>query len=100
MDANKTIVANFTTGTVLYTLTVSVPGGDGTVTKSPSKPPTRGESVVLTPVPGTGYVFHHWAGGATGTANPLTVVMNSNKTIDAFFAPAPTYTLTSDRGRR
>jgi uncharacterized repeat protein (TIGR02543 family) len=95
MNANKTISATFVAATT-YTLTVTVSGGvGGTVTKNPSKASyTAGESVVLTPVPAAGYVFHHWAGDATGTAKPITVVMDSNKSITAFFAPAPTYTLT------
>ena len=96
MDANKTIVATFNAGTVLYTLTASVPGGGGTITKSPNQTMyPSGTSVQLTAVPATGYSFHHWAGSATGTTNPVTVVMDSNKTVSAVFVPAITYTLTA-----
>jgi uncharacterized repeat protein (TIGR02543 family) len=95
MNANKTITATFA-ATTTYTLTVTVSGGvGGTVTKNPSKTSySPGEVVTLTPVPATGYVFHHWAGDATGTTSPVTVTMNANKAVTAFFAPAPTYTLT------
>jgi len=31
----------------------------------------------------SGYEFDHWAGDASGTAYPLVVTMNSNKTITA-----------------
>lgn len=42
--------------------------------------------------------FDHWEGGVTGTANPTTITMNSNKTVTAvFYVPptAPTYQLTT-----
>ena len=95
MNANKTISATFVPATT-YTLTVTVSGGvGGSVTKSPAKASySAGETVTLTPVPAAGYVFHHWAGDATGTASPVTLTMNANKTVTAFFAPVPTYTLT------
>jgi len=94
MDSNKTIVANFNTGTVLYTLNASVLGGGGTITKTPNQTMyPSGTSVTLTAVPATGYTFHHWDGDATGTTNPVTVVMNSHKTVRATFVPAPTYTI-------
>jgi len=94
MDDTKTIVATFNTGTALYTLNASVPGGGGTITKTPSQTMyPSGTSVTLTAVPGTGYAFHHWDGDATGTTNPVTVVVNSHKTVQATFVPAPTYTI-------
>ena len=94
MDSNKTIVATFNTATVLYSLSTSVPGGGGTVTKSPNQPLyPSGSSVVLTAVPGSGYTFHHWAGDAAGTTNPVTVVVDSNKSVQAVFVSAVTYTL-------
>ena len=48
-----------------------------------------GASVVLTAVPATGYVFHHWDGDASGDTNPLTVTMDTAKSVTANFAPAP-----------
>jgi len=38
-------------------------------------------------LPNTGYYLHHWGGDASGSANPLTIVMNANKTITASFVP-------------
>lgn len=48
-----------------------------------------GASVVLTAVPATGYVYHHWDGDASGDTNPLTVTMDTAKSVTATFAPAP-----------
>jgi len=68
-----------------YTLSVNTTGS-GTVSKNPDKSSyTSGESVTLTAVPATGYQFSGWGGGASGTTNPLTLTMNSNKTISATF---------------
>ena len=85
MNSNKTISAYFAPKPT-YTLTITVPNGHGSVTRTPSKSAYySGESVVLTPVPASGYIFDHWGGSASGTTHPLTVVMNANKTISAYF---------------
>ena len=95
MNATKTVTANFVADTQ-YTLTVSAnPGGAGTVTKSPDKPAySAGESVTLTATPAAGNLFTNWSGSASGSTNPLTVVVNSNLTIVANFIVAPARTLT------
>ena len=38
----------------------------------------------------SGYVFDHWSGDASGSANPRTVTMNSDKNITAHFVLFPT----------
>ena len=92
MDSNKTIVATFNAGTVLYSLNTSVPGGGGTITKSPDQAMyPSGTSVQLTAVPATGYTFHHWTGAVTGITNPASVVMDSHKTVQAVFVPDVDY---------
>ncbi len=93
MNSNKTITANFTP--ITYTLNVSVnPAGSGSVTKNPNKSSYNYNEVVqLTANPAAGYAFSSWSGSVSGTANPLSVTMNSNKTITANFTPI-TYTLT------
>jgi len=35
-----------------------------------------------------GYLFSEWTGDATGTANPLMALLDTNKTINAAFVPA------------
>lgn len=45
-----------------------------------------GASVQLTATPATYFRFANWTGDASGTNNPLTVVLNSNLTVQAQFA--------------
>ncbi len=45
----------------------------------------KGTSVVLTPVAEAGYEFTNWSGDASGSENPLTVVLDSSKTVKAGF---------------
>lgn len=66
-----------------YNLSTSVaPSGGGTI--SPSGGPFQGK-VTLVATPAQYYVFSGWAGAASGTSNPLTVTMNSDKQIVAQF---------------
>lgn len=93
LTANRTLVANFTLNT--YALTVNAV--NGTVAKTPDNPRyNHGSSVQLTATPATGYVFSSWSGDASGSTNPLTVTMNSDKNITANFTAIPvnTFTLT------
>jgi uncharacterized repeat protein (TIGR02543 family) len=89
MDKNKTITASFSQLQILpelYSLTTSVPGGGGTIkVSSPAVTYQAGTSVTLTAVPNAGWAFSGWGGDASGTANPLTVVMSKDKTIAASF---------------
>jgi len=83
-------------GVPTYTLTVNVVG-NGTVTKNPDKTVyNAGEQVTLTATPGPGATFVGWSGSVTGTQNPITITMDSNKTVTATFSggQTQTYTLT------
>ncbi len=44
-------------------------------------------TATLTATAATGYVFSHWTGDAVGSANPLSVAMDSSKTVKAHFIP-------------
>lgn len=93
LSANRSLVANF----LLNTYTLTVTAVNGTVSKAPDQATyNHGSNVVLTATPAAGYVFSSWSGDATGTTNPLTVNMTSNKNITANFTaiPANQYTLT------
>ena len=95
MNSNKTVTANFT-AVVVNTYTLNVTAVNGTVLKVPSKTAyNSGEIVVLTATPATGYVFSSWSGDATGSLNPVSVTMNSNKNVTANFTAvvANTFTL-------
>ena len=86
-----------------YTLSTSVsPSGSGSITVAPLKNNyVATEQVILTAVPGVDYEFLNWSGSASGSTNPLTITMDSNKSITAIFqstAPPPVgdiYTLTT-----
>ena len=67
----------------------------GAVTCDPDLPGyPLGSEVALTATPMLGYGFIRWIGDATGSANPLTVVMDTDKNITAVFA-STALTLTS-----
>jgi len=60
--------------------------GNGTVTMSPEYTLyDSATTVTLTANPSTGYRFVSWSGDAVGIANPISVLMNSEKTITATF---------------
>lgn len=68
--------------------------GAGTVTRNPTNSfYPEGSVVTLTARPSTNWLFSHWSGDGSGTANPLNVPMNSNKSITANFQMLPTYRL-------
>ena len=82
--------------TTNYTLTAtSAPTGGGTVILSPSGGTyASGTSVTATANANSGYTFTGWSGALTGTTNPGTVIMNSDKTLTANFTAITTYSLT------
>jgi uncharacterized repeat protein (TIGR02543 family) len=85
VNQNMTVTGNFAAAPP-RTLTITY-NGNGTVTRNPDKPTyLNGETVTLTPVPAANASFVNWSGGASGAANPLTVVMDGNKAITANFA--------------
>ncbi|MDB5119934.1 MAG: cell wall/surface repeat protein [Sphingobacteriales bacterium] len=86
LSTNRTLVANF----VLNSYTLIVNATNGIVVKNPSQATyNHGTSVRLTATPSSGYVFSSWSGNATGSANPLTVLMTSDKNITANFTLIP-----------
>ena len=56
----------------------SVSGSDGFY--------TAGSSLQLTAAPASGYQFTGWSGSASGSANPLTILLDAPKTVTANFA--------------
>lgn len=61
--------------------------GHGNVSLTPDKTTfEEGETVTLTALPQTGYAFAGWSGsGINSDENPITVSMDAEKTITAFF---------------
>ena len=77
-----------------YSLTTSAT--NGTISLNPAGGTyNAGTVVTLTAAPAAGYVFSGWSGDLTGTTNPATLTMNSNKSVTANFT-APSSTWASD----
>lgn len=80
-----------------YTLNISAMAGG---TTSPAPGTYRymsGISVTVTAIPSAGYAFDHWLlDGIAYTSNPITVLMNQNHALTAYFSeiPPPTHILT------
>jgi len=106
MDSDKQVMAHFTQiPQVTYTLTVDAGSGGGIEingTTPSSYPATytfaEGTSVNLEAVPASGYSFANWSGDLSGSDNPTTITMDSDKEVVAHFTQIPqiTYTLTVD----
>jgi formylglycine-generating enzyme required for sulfatase activity/tetratricopeptide (TPR) repeat protein len=75
-----------------YSLTTTAVGGS--VTKNPDKDNyNHGETVTLVAIPNAGYSFKNWSGDLFGSTNPVTMVMDADKSVIADFA-LKTYSLT------
>ncbi len=68
-----------------YTLETTVVGG-GTIEADPDKPSyALGETVTLTAIADPGWAFAGWSGDATGTPNPMLIVIKGDTSIAATF---------------
>ncbi len=78
-----------TTPPATYMLTVNIsPQNAGSVNLIPSgNTYTAGTQVKLTATASSGYQFLNWSGDASGNANPISITMDSNKTVIANFIP-------------
>ena len=61
------------------------PSGQGTVVATPGGPYVDGTTVSIQATAASGWSFVGWQGGASGTANPLSVTLNADTTIQAVF---------------
>ena len=90
-NANPTVTAVFSSlgGTQTNALTV-ISDGRGQVTLTPPGNRFRANTnVVLQAIPEPGQEFLAWSGAASGSQNPLTVTVSSNKVINATFTQRP-----------
>ena len=83
MDADKTVVAVFSK--VIYTLESRLSTGGGGSVDPAGGNYEAGADVTLTAIPAASFRFDHWGGDASGTSATLNVVMDSNKTVTAYF---------------
>ncbi|MGD9118474.1 MAG: PKD domain-containing protein, partial [Dehalococcoidia bacterium] len=79
----------YTSGPATYTLTVNVdPSGSGNVSKTPDQATYAADTPVqLQAFPNVDWAFDEWTGDLTGSTNPDTIIMNSDKTVTAHFIP-------------
>jgi hypothetical protein len=84
------------TAALLYTLTTTTsPTAGGSIGRSPNAASyAAGTVVTLTANANPGYHFVNWSGDLTGTTNPTTITMSTNRSVTAVFAaetlaPAP-----------
>ena len=91
MDADKTVTAVFVPATG-YSLSYSVvPLEAGSISVNPAQPSggyTPDTVVTLTAVSEPDHTFDHWEGDLSGSDNPVSLVMDSDKTVTAVFVPA------------
>jgi uncharacterized repeat protein (TIGR02543 family) len=87
---------NISGGCTQYTLTANTVG-NGIVTLDPTGATyCEGTVVTLTAAPDPGWQFDGWSGDLSGTQNPTTITMSSNKSVTAAFSQLPVqqYSLT------
>jgi hypothetical protein len=96
VTTDHTISASFVASAPVYSLTLNAV--NGSITASPDQATyDNGTVVTLTAVPNAGYSFISWAGDASGSTNPITITMDSNKTVTASFDMI-TYTIAATAG--
>jgi len=73
-------------GVTSYTLTVAASGNGTTSPAAGAHTYASGTSVEVSATPASGATFTGWSGAASGTANPVTVVMDASKALTASFS--------------
>lgn len=99
MSADRSVQATFAQTT--FTLSVTSPSGQGTVTSDPAgidcsggatdcgASYAYGTTVTLTAVPASGYEFSGWSGGGCSGTAPCHVAMTANRSVTAAYAVLP-----------
>ena len=88
MNGPKAVTANLTQNQ--YTLAaIGNPSCSGSVIKAPDKGTyVYGDNVQLRATANPGYAFSAWGADGSGSANPVTIVINGNKSVTANFNTA------------
>ncbi len=98
IDRDKTLTAYYEEVPVVqYTLTIATTAGGNTDPAPGSYVYDEGATATVTAIPDTGYTFSHWIlDGATRTENPISIPMDRDYTLTAYFEAIPPaeYTLT------
>jgi len=85
MDSNKSVTAHFSQIPVpiKYTLTTNVVGNGSVIPSSGEY--DEGTIVPIRAIPAEGWEFDYWSGDLSGSTNPTSITMNSNKSVTAHF---------------
>jgi len=83
MDGDKSISVNFD---VVPTYQLATNATNGSIEIKPTGSTfEEGANVTINAIPEFGYQFSGWSGDVSGTENPISIVMNANKSITATF---------------
>jgi hypothetical protein len=82
LDSSKSVIANFVRNS---SLAISAGTGGTTDPVPGTYYYPKGTNVTVTAVPNATYTFSGWSGDVSGTVNPITMVLNSNKSVMANF---------------
>ena len=89
MYKNRTITAYFVESDAHYTLGIDVtPTDSGRIALKPPQPEEGyivNKRITVTAIASAGYEFSHWEGDLTGSTNPVSILMDGDKTITAVF---------------
>jgi hypothetical protein len=89
-NPTPTVSSIFGTDTASQATLTTLLNGRGSVTANPqANVYSVGQSVTLTATANAGQSFLNWSGDASGTQNPLTVVLDQSKTVTANFTGGP-----------
>ncbi len=69
----------------MYDVNINTIGNGSVITDAHCDSYTEGMLLELTAIPDAGYHFDSWEGDATGKSNPLSIIVDGNKTIAANF---------------
>jgi uncharacterized repeat protein (TIGR02543 family) len=83
---------------IIYKLTIGTGNGGTTDPKPGSYNYSSGTEVIIKATPNNGYRFNGWSGDVSGTTNPISITMNSNKSITANFIRQYTLTVAAGTG--
>ncbi len=77
-------------------VTTASPAGSGTINPPGQSFHNAGDTISVTATAANGFAFTSWSGAATGTSNPVSLVMDTTKALTANFSPAAIVMITSD----
>jgi trimeric autotransporter adhesin len=93
-DSPRVVTANFTPSDVQCSVIASPqPDDAGSVRFQPAQPSggySVNQSISVSAVAQTGYIFSRWTGDLAGSENPRTLLVSENKSITAIFNPVVT----------